>query len=68
MIYDGFAWDIKGIGELGYRRELELFCQTDLDHVEGGVARAARSAPPPPRSAPAPSPTEDEGPPQSTFH
>ena len=24
VIYDGFPWDIKGIGELGYRRELEL--------------------------------------------
>ena len=30
VVYDGFPWDIKGIGEVGYRRELELFCQTDV--------------------------------------
>ena len=30
VVYDGLAWDIKGIGEVGYRRELELFCQTDV--------------------------------------
>ena len=30
VVYDGFPWDIKGIGEIGYRRELELFCQTDV--------------------------------------
>ena len=29
VVYDGFLWDIKGIAELGYRRELDLFCQTD---------------------------------------
>ena len=34
VIYDGFPWDIKGIGELGYRRELELFCQTDVHREE----------------------------------
>ena len=30
VVYDGFPWDIKGIAELGYRRELELICQTDV--------------------------------------
>ena len=30
VVYDGFPWDIKGIAELGYRRELELYCQTDV--------------------------------------
>ena len=30
VVYDGFPWDIKGIAEIGYRRELELFCQTDV--------------------------------------
>ena len=31
LVYDGLAWGIKGIGELGFRRELELTCQTDVD-------------------------------------
>ena len=30
MIYDGFPWDIKGIAEVGFRRELDLICQTDV--------------------------------------
>ena len=30
VVYDGFPWDIKGIAELGRRRELELICQTDV--------------------------------------
>lgn len=30
VVYDGLAWDIKGMAEIGYRRELELFCQTDV--------------------------------------
>ena len=34
VVYDGFPWDIKGIAELGYRRELELFCQTDVHRPE----------------------------------
>ena len=29
VVFDGFAWDIQGISELGYRRELALYCQTD---------------------------------------
>ena len=35
VVYDGFPWDIKGIGELGFRRELELICQTDVHREEG---------------------------------
>ena len=31
VVYDGYAWDIEGIGELGYRRELELHCRADVD-------------------------------------
>ena len=34
MVYAGFPWDIKGIAEIGYRRELELFCQTDVHRPE----------------------------------
>ena len=34
VVYDGFPWDIKGIAELGYRRELELICQTDVYRPE----------------------------------
>ena len=34
VVYDGFPWDIKGIGELGFRRELELICQTDVHREE----------------------------------
>ena len=34
VVYDGFPWDIKGIAELGYRRELELICQTDVHRPE----------------------------------
>ena len=30
VVYDGFPWDIKGIAEIGYRRELDLICQTDV--------------------------------------
>ena len=30
VVYDGFPWDIKGIAELGFRREMELICQTDV--------------------------------------
>ena len=30
VVYNDFAWDIKGIAELGRRRELELICQTDV--------------------------------------
>ena len=29
VVYDGLAWDIKGIEEIGRRRELLLHCQTD---------------------------------------
>ena len=29
VVYDGHGWDIEGIGEIGFRRELELHCQTD---------------------------------------
>ena len=32
VVYDGFPWDIKGIAEVGRRRELELLCQTDVHH------------------------------------
>ena len=32
VVYDGLPWDIKGIAEIGYRRELELHCQTDVHH------------------------------------
>ena len=34
VVYDGFLWDINGIAEVGYRRELELYCQTDVHHEE----------------------------------
>ena len=30
VVYDGFPWDIKGIAEIGFRRELDLICQTDV--------------------------------------
>ena len=29
VVYDGLAWDIEGIAEIGRRRELELTVQTD---------------------------------------
>ena len=29
VVYDGLAWDIEGIAEIGRRRELELTCRTD---------------------------------------
>lgn len=29
VVYDGLAWDIEGLGELGYRRGTLLYCQTD---------------------------------------
>ena len=29
VIYDGLAWDIKGIAEVGRRRGLTLYCQTN---------------------------------------
>ena len=29
VIYNGFLWDIKGRGEIGFRRFLDLFCVTD---------------------------------------
>ena len=31
VVYDGLPWDIKGIAEVGFRRELDLICQTDVD-------------------------------------
>ena len=34
VVYDGFPWDIKGIAEIGFRRELELICQTDVHRDE----------------------------------
>ena len=35
VVYDGFPWDIKGIAEIGFRRELELvICQTDVHREE----------------------------------
>ena len=34
VVYDGFLWGINGIAEVGYRRELELSCQTDVHHEE----------------------------------
>ena len=34
VVFDGFPWDIKGIAELGRRRELELICQTDVNRPE----------------------------------
>ena len=30
VVYDGLPWDIKGIVKIGFRRELELICQTDV--------------------------------------
>ena len=30
VIFDNLPWDIKGIAEVGHRRQLELFCQTDV--------------------------------------
>ena len=30
VVYDALPWDIKGIAQIGHRRELELFCQTDV--------------------------------------
>ena len=29
VFYDGLAWDIEGIAEIGYRRGTLLYCQTD---------------------------------------
>ena len=34
VVYDGYVWDIEGIAEIGHRRELELFCQTDVHRPE----------------------------------
>ena len=36
IVYDGLAWDIEGIAEIGYRRELEIYAVADtasLPHV-----------------------------------
>ena len=30
VVYDGYPWDIKGIAEIGFRREMDLICQTDV--------------------------------------
>ena len=30
MVYDGLPWDIKGIGEVGFRKDLMLTVQTDV--------------------------------------
>ena len=34
VVYDGLPWDIKGIAEIGFRRELDLICQTDVHRPE----------------------------------
>ena len=41
MVYDGFPWDIKGIAEIGFRRELDLICQTDV-HRPGRELHSGR--------------------------
>ena len=41
IVYDGLAWSIEGIGEIGYRRELELFCQTDVDRSAQAIGFTA---------------------------
>ena len=33
VVYDGLAWGIKGIEEIGRKRELLLYCQTDASRV-----------------------------------
>lgn len=33
VVYDGFPWDIKGIAEIGYRRGLTVYCQTDVSRT-----------------------------------
>ena len=54
LVYDGLAWAIKGIEEIGFRRELELVCQTDVDHsvqAIGFTALAGLSADTTPEAA-----------------
>lgn len=29
VVYDGLAWDIEGIAEVGFRRETEIYCVAD---------------------------------------
>lgn len=33
IVYDGYAWDITGIAEIGFRRELEIYCETDVGRL-----------------------------------
>lgn len=33
VVYDGLGWDIEGIAEIGFRRYLELTCQTDTGRM-----------------------------------
>ena len=57
VIYDGLAWDIEGIARLGRRRELELFCQTDVNArvtLDDDDSQGAKGESEPPAKAPAP--------------
>ena len=33
VVFDGLAWDIKGIAEIGFKRGLTLYCQTDVSRT-----------------------------------
>ena len=57
VIYDGLAWGIAGIARLGRRRELELFCQTDVNArpaLADDDSQGAKGDNTPPTKAPAP--------------
>ena len=58
VIYAGLAWDIEGIAKLGRRRELELYCQTDVNArvapSEDDDAQGAKGGNEPPAKAQTP--------------
>ena len=61
VVYDGLAWDIEGIAEIGRRVGLKLFCQTDanarVNPLDGSGQRseeAKDSAPEPSQKPPEP--------------
>ena len=57
VIFAGLAWGIVGIARLGRRRELELFCQTDVNArpaLADDDAQGAKGESEPPAKAPTP--------------
>ena len=65
VIYAGLAWDIEGIARLGRRRELELYCQTDVSRkAPPGVSEQRSPEPyPPPEPAKQPQAAPSQKPP-----